>query len=63
MIADRYDGTTLMSSTTSPIQPASARGLKFAGLVSAAKYRFRIGAINSVGASAYSAPSNLVSAY
>ncbi len=63
VMADRYSGTTLVSSTESAVQPDTARKLQFVGLVTAATYRFRVRAINAAGASAYSAPSNLASAY
>ena len=63
VIADHYQNGILLDSTLSAIQPASARSLHFPGLITAATYRFRVCAINTVGASPYSAPSNLVSAY
>ena len=63
VIADHYQNGILLDSTLSAIQPASARSLQFPGLITAATYKFRVCAINTVGASPYSAPSNLVSAY
>ncbi len=63
VIAEHWSGGAMVSSTTSAVQPASARSLQFGGLITAATYKFRVCAINAAGASAYSAPSNLASAY
>lgn len=61
--AEQYNGSTLVLSTTSQLLPATARSLKFPGLVKAAKYRFRVSATNAIGSGGYSTPSNPVSAY
>ena len=61
--ADQYSGTTLVLSTLSAPLPATARSLQFPGLVTAAQYRFRVRAISSLGAGAWSPSSNLASAY
>ena len=60
--ADRYSGTTLVSKTLSPTLLATARQFQCTGLVNGATYKFRIRAVNAVGLSRFSAPSNLVTA-
>jgi hypothetical protein len=61
VIAYRFSGARLVSSKAWPVMlPGTARSLKFGGLLARGVYRFRVQAVNAVGAGAWSAYSTAV---
>jgi hypothetical protein len=61
VIAYRFSGARLVSSKAWPVTlAATARSLKFSGLLARGVYRFRVQAVNAVGAGAWSAYSTAV---
>jgi hypothetical protein len=58
--AQRMNGTTVVATTTSPVQGATSRSLAMTLPVSGASYRFAVRAVNAVGQGPFSANSNTV---
>jgi len=63
VVAEHVSGSTVLDSTTSPLQPAANRKLQFPGLQTGQSYRFKVCAVNAIGDSVYAGPTNTVGAW